>query len=199
MKKFEYLTRPATILTPSEYEELDELGADGWELVLCDALYGNAVFKRELEENSCNSNVLQQAKQPTEQNEYCDEITIATDFAYSDSFLTLKYKGVDDVSNLFFGNGVQIKFLIENTSVYTLRVTAKNIAINGFVVSSSELIIGELGPHKKAIDTISLYRNLEDCEVTSALDIDTIEFSVEYEAKEINKEFESSCEVSIYT
>lgn len=49
MKRYEYLSVPSKILLPENIHELNSLGAQGWELVLCEPC-GNAVFKRKSEE-----------------------------------------------------------------------------------------------------------------------------------------------------
>lgn len=52
MKKFEYLIKNVAILFPENIQLLDDLGAEGWELVCVEVLHtGNAIFKRELEED----------------------------------------------------------------------------------------------------------------------------------------------------
>ena len=51
MKQFEYLIENVAILHPDNMSVLDDRGADGWELVCVEPLYGHAIFKRELEED----------------------------------------------------------------------------------------------------------------------------------------------------
>lgn len=50
MKKYEYMSMTSEILLPKNLKELDKMGAEGWELVLCEPVSGNAVFKRKIEE-----------------------------------------------------------------------------------------------------------------------------------------------------
>ena len=51
MKKFEYFVCGAAITTDEYDASLQRLGSEGWELVCIDALYGNAIFKREIEDD----------------------------------------------------------------------------------------------------------------------------------------------------
>ncbi len=49
MKKFEYFICGSAIVTKEYHDTLQRLGAEGWELVCIEVMNGNAVFKREIE------------------------------------------------------------------------------------------------------------------------------------------------------
>ena len=188
MRKFEYLTRYGDIL--DEIEEMDNLGAEGWEFVGYYEDRDTAVFKRELfdstqDDSKKNDSIPVKGSTVVESNTYEDE------------YLYLKFKDVDSVSNLLFGDGFGFKFLIKNRTDNTITVRAKSVSINGFIVSSNEQIIADLGGHKKAIDSIYLYfnrNNLNDCDVYSADDIAELSFMIEITDEDNDEIHYSSCE-----
>lgn len=184
MKKFEYLTRYGDIL--DDIEEMDNLGAEGWEFVGYYEDRDTAVFKRELFDST-----------PDDSKK---KITIVESNTYVDEYLYLKYKDVDSISNLLFGDGFCLKFLVENRKDSTITVRAKSVSINGFVVSSNQQIIADLGGYKKAIGTIYLYfnrDNLHDCDVYSTGDITELSFMIETTDEDNDVIHYSSCEFSI--
>lgn len=111
---------------------------------------------------------------------------------YEDDKISVKFKGISRVSNLFFGEGFEFKFVVQNKSSYTMRVNATEVTVNGFVVSNSELINSEAAANKKTIDSIYLYdKKMNGCDVYDISDIEEFEFKIKYEMEDIDFEYET--------
>ena len=122
-----------------------------------------------------------------------------SDVVFEDSKISVTYKGARKVSNLFFGDGIEFRFVIQNKTCFKMRVSATDITINDFVVSGDELICSEATPNKKTIDSFHLYsRALDDVDVTDVDDIYSLELAIKYEISDIDFEYESeSVEINI--
>ena len=115
-----------------------------------------------------------------------------TDVVFEDNKVCVTYKGIRKVNNLFFGEGIEFRFVVQNKTSFEMRVSATDITINDFVVSNDELICSEATPHKKTIDSFSLYsRALDDVDVTDTDDIYSLELAIKYEISDIDLEYES--------
>lgn len=111
---------------------------------------------------------------------------------YEDNRIAIKFKGINRVSNLFFGTGFEFKFVVQNKTNYEMRVAATEVTVNGFVVSNSELINSEAAANKKTLDSIYLYdKKMNTVDVYGIDDIEEFEFKIKYEIKDLNYEFES--------
>ena len=119
--------------------------------------------------------------------------SISSNCVYEDSNLCVIFKSISSISNLFFGDGIEFKFIIQNKTNYDIRVNATEITINGFVVSNSELICSEATPMKKTIDNFNLYSGaLNDVDVSSPDDIYELELAISYEIEELDIEREGN-------
>lgn len=111
---------------------------------------------------------------------------------YEDSRIAIKFKGINRISNLFFGTGFEFKFVVQNKTNYEMRVNATEVTVNGFVVSNGELINSEAAANKKTLDSIYLYdKKMNTVDVYDIDDIEEFEFKIKYEIEDINYEFES--------
>lgn len=111
---------------------------------------------------------------------------------YEDSRIAIKFKGINRISNLFFGAGFEFKFVVQNKTNYEMRVNATEVTVNGFVVSNGELINSEAAANKKTLDSIYLYdKKMNTVDVYDIDDIEEFEFKIKYEIEDINYEFES--------
>ena len=186
MKKFEYMVEDMSIV--EDVEQLDDLGEDGWELICGSELYGKLIFKRCL----CNEETPETIVRNVTPN--APAVSYTGEYDYEDGNIRLKFKGHEETNNLFFGEGVGFKFLIENKTTNSYRISAKDVSVNGFVVSSSELITSKLGAFKKAIDEMYLFfnkNNLNDCDIYSIDDVEELSFVLEVEDETTNKSYDS--------
>ena len=115
-----------------------------------------------------------------------------SDVVFEDNNICVTYKGTRKINNLFFGEGIEFRFIVQNKSYLEMSVSATDITINDFVVSGDELICSEAAPNKKTIDSFCLYgRALDDVDVTDIDDIYSLELAIKYEISDINFEYES--------
>lgn len=111
---------------------------------------------------------------------------------YEDDKISVKFKGITRISNLFFGKGYEFKYVIHNKTSHEMSVSATEVTVNGFVVSNDERINAEAAANKKTIDSIYLFdKKMSGCDVYSIDDIKEFEFRIKYEMKDINYEYES--------
>lgn len=111
---------------------------------------------------------------------------------YEDSRIAVKFKGINRTSNLFYGDGFEFKFIVQNKTNYEMRVKATEVTVNGFVVSNDELINSEAAANKKTIDSIYLFDGkMNTVDVFGVDDIEQFEFKIQYEIEAINYTFES--------
>lgn len=75
------------------------------------------------------------------------------DTVFENEDIAVIYKGVYKFNGLF-AQGHRIRFFIENKTGQKLRITGKNISVNGLVVQSDDLFNSEVAAHKKVIDTV---------------------------------------------
>lgn len=116
---------------------------------------------------------------------------VSSNCVYEDLNLSVTFKGIQDVSNLFFGDGVAFKFVIHNKTSHDIRVEATEITVNDFVVSNNELLCSEAAPSKKTIESFYLYSGaLDDVDVSSAGDIYSLELAIKYEIEDLDIEQE---------
>ena len=119
----------------------------------------------------------------------CDDYD--QNIVYEDNNISVTYKSMTKVSNLFFGDGISFKFIVHNKTNYDIRVNATDISVNDFIVSNSELICSAAAPKKKTIDNFSLYgRSLEDVDVEDVDDIYSLELAISYEIEALDIERE---------
>lgn len=118
--------------------------------------------------------------------------SVVEESTYSDSNITVSFKGIDRVTNLFYGEGYQFKFVLQNHTQHIIKVYLKEVTVNGFVISSSELLCNEAAAGKKTIDFIGLYDSkLNDCDIYGSDDFESLEFRVHYEVQDTGYEYES--------
>lgn len=111
---------------------------------------------------------------------------------YEDNKISIKFKGIRRISNLFFGDGFEFKFVIQNKTGHEMRVSATEVTVNGFVVSNNELINSEAAANKKTLDSIYLYdKKMNGCDIYGIDDIEEFEFKIKYEIEDIDYEYES--------
>lgn len=111
---------------------------------------------------------------------------------YDDDKISIKFKGISRISNLFFGDGYEFKVVIQNKTGYEMRVSATEITVNGFVISNDELINSEAAANKKTIDAFHLYdKKMNGCDVYGIDDIEELEFRIKYEIEDTDYEYES--------
>ena len=107
------------------------------------------------------------------------------DVVFEDDTILVTYKGIYKFSGLF-AQGYRIRFVIENKTNQKLRIQGKNISVNGFVVTSSDIFNSEVETHKKVIDTVLMGQsNLHSIGVKNVFDMNSVSLSFEYE---VNKE-----------
>lgn len=115
------------------------------------------------------------------------------EYDYEDSKIAIRFKGIQRISNMFFGDGYSFKYIILNKTPYEIRVNVTEVTVNGFVVSNRELLCSEAASNKKTIDVICLYDSkMQDCDVYDTDDIEEFEFKIQYEIEDIDYEYESS-------
>lgn len=122
-----------------------------------------------------------------------------TGVLFEDSRICVAFKGMNKITNLFFGEGIEFKFIIHNKTDYEMKVNATDISINDFIISSSELLCSEATPNRKTIDNFSLYSiSLDDVDVKDIEDIYSLELAISYEIEDLDIEYESaSVEIDI--
>ena len=110
----------------------------------------------------------------------------SNDYIFEDDVIRVKYKGLRRITNLFFGAGYDIRFIVENKSSFNLKVSAVDISANDFVIEDSGLIVSELAPYKKAVEGVGVYdRTLNDCDIYEIEDFGELEFCIKYQIQEI--------------
>ena len=110
---------------------------------------------------------------------------INNNYLYEDYRICVKYKGLQEITNLFYGKGISIRFLVENKTSQSIRVHGTEITINGFMVDDDAWLVSELPANKKTIDGLNLfYGKLEEYDINSIDDIETIELKIMTELME---------------
>ena len=80
------------------------------------------------------------------------------DLVYEDNMISISYQGVYKFDGLF-AQGHRIRFFIENKTKQTMRVSGKNISLNGLVLNSDDLFNSGIEAGRKVVDTVLIYRN----------------------------------------
>lgn len=115
------------------------------------------------------------------------QVEIVDDYIYEDEIIRVKYKGLRRITNLFFGAGYDIRFIVENKSSFNLKVSAIDISSNDFVLEDDGYIVSDLAPYKKAVDGVGIYDGtLNDCDIYDIDDFGELEFRIKYEIQELD-------------
>lgn len=102
--------------------------------------------------------------------------------AYQNKYILLKYLGTESTVNYFYGDGINIMFIIENISSYSINVTATQISVNGHVIlEEQELLSEELLPEERSIEKLRLYYKrdrLAEHQIFDPINIKDISFNL---------------------
>lgn len=121
-----------------------------------------------------------------------NSVSLGTGVIYEDENLAVSYKGIHGITNLFFGKGYSIRFIVQNKTSYEMAVSATEISVNGFMIEDDEYIESEVPANRKTVSGANIFQGkLNDCDVYSIDDMETLELRVKYAIKDINVERES--------
>jgi len=103
------------------------------------------------------------------------------DIVFENEDISVTYKGVYRFNGLF-AQGHRIRFFIENKTGQKLRISGKDIGVNGLVVKSEDLFNSEVAPHKKVIDTVLMPQSsLVAAGITKVTDMRELTIHFEYD------------------
>ena len=101
---------------------------------------------------------------------------------FKNNWVRLKYLGTESTVNYFYGNGINVMFIIENISPYSINVTATQISVNGHVIlEEQELLSEELLPEERSIEKLRLYYKrdrLAEHQIFDPINIKDISFNL---------------------
>lgn len=118
--------------------------------------------------------------------------SISSGVIFEDENLVISYKGIENITNLFYGKGYHIKFIVENKTSHEMSVSATEISVNGFMVEDDTYIESAVPANRKTINGANIFQGkLDDCDVYSIEDMNTLELRIKYEIEDIDVEKES--------
>lgn len=118
--------------------------------------------------------------------------SVSSGVIYDDDNITVSYKGLDEITNLFYGKGYAIKFIVENKTSHEMSVSATEISVNGFMIEDDTYIESAVPARRKTINSANIFQGkLDDVEVYSIDDMETLELRIKYEIEDLDVEEES--------